>query len=453
VLDHGVGEGQRDQCKGDVARQLHGKPRLAAQAEGDRVEDEEGKDPRPRAPDEPLHLSACHQAAALPIRVEQDPERAGEQRREVEGPPAVDGRRDQPEQLPAPGRDEQHLARHCGAHQEQRGQVGRGDQPAPGGGQSALRKRQAEVQKDHGKQEDRQVVHPEDRPVRQVQLPGVGHRVHQEEQQADRIEVDGSPIGRPAQHDDGAHDEAEEAHQGEVVEEGHIALGQRADRHLEGATLAKPEQRVPDPLPRLPVGQASLDLLGRDDRLAIEAQQDVPGLHSRQRRRAPGRHAAGDGALSAHLPEHPVVHQGPGGLQEDVVHPEASEDEGDAQDGGVLGVKTFQHWSRVTLRPRRASTRIPARTDGLRCCGVISRRPATVPIMQSPCRLARRKRARNSLTDSRFQPDPAPRIQRAGSRAQTFGSTARPQKRPAPRHRCHADPRIVTRRVVRALRS
>jgi hypothetical protein len=74
VLHHRVGQGERDQGQRDVPGQLHAHARLAAQREGDRVEQEERQDARARAPDQPLHLLPRGEAAGLAIGVQQDPE-------------------------------------------------------------------------------------------------------------------------------------------------------------------------------------------------------------------------------------------------------------------------------------------------------------------------------------------------------------------------------------------
>jgi hypothetical protein len=96
VLDHRVGQGERDEGERDVARELHDLARLAAQRERDRVEEEERHHARARAPHQPLHLLARGQAARTAIGPEQDPEGDREQGREVDRLPVVDEARDLP---------------------------------------------------------------------------------------------------------------------------------------------------------------------------------------------------------------------------------------------------------------------------------------------------------------------------------------------------------------------
>jgi hypothetical protein len=336
VLDHRVGQRERDQRQRDVAGQLHRQARLAAERERDRVEQEERQHPGAGAPDQPLHLLARRQAARLAVRVEQDRERDREQRREVERLPAVDRRRDLPQHLAARGAQEQHLAGDRGARQRERRQVGRGDDPRPMARDAALGERQAEVQEHDGQEQDGEVVGPEQRPVAEVELARERGRVHQEEQQADGVEVQRRAVGRPPQHHDRADDEAEEADEREVVEESDVALRERPDRHLERAALLGAQQRVAEARPRQPPLQPALELLGREDLLALHGEQHVAHAHARLRGRPVRRHARGDKALRREPPEHAVVELAPGGFQEDVVDAEREQDQGHEQHGQVL---------------------------------------------------------------------------------------------------------------------
>ena len=84
VLDHRVGERERDERERPVARELQREPGLAAEGEGQRVEGQEGEDTRRGAPEQPLHLPPRGEPARAPVGVEQDREGEGEEDREVE---------------------------------------------------------------------------------------------------------------------------------------------------------------------------------------------------------------------------------------------------------------------------------------------------------------------------------------------------------------------------------
>ena len=58
VLDHRVGERERDEGERPVARELQREAGLAAEGEGQGVEGEEGEDAGRGAPQQPLHLPA-----------------------------------------------------------------------------------------------------------------------------------------------------------------------------------------------------------------------------------------------------------------------------------------------------------------------------------------------------------------------------------------------------------
>jgi len=264
--------------------------------------------------------------------------------------PCVDGGGDLPEHLAvrARSRHEQDLAGHGGARERQRGHVGGGDHPAAGSGPAPLREREAEVQEHDGQEQDGQRVRPEQRPVRQVELARVRRRVHQEEEQADRVEVQRGPVRRAPQHDDGAHEQAEEADQREVVEEADVALRERLDDHFQRPPLVGAEQLVDQMRSGLTPREVVFDLLRADHLFAIQTEDDVARADSRQRRRATGGHARGVDAFGPLRPEHAVVHQRPGRLQEDVVRAQRGQDQGHGDDGDVLEARAPHHgqpWS------------------------------------------------------------------------------------------------------------
>ena len=97
VLDHRVGQRQRDQRERAVAHQLHWQARLAAEREGQRVEGEEGESARGRAPDQPLHLPPRRDVARAAVGAQQHAEGGAEQQREVQRLGRVDRLHDGPQ--------------------------------------------------------------------------------------------------------------------------------------------------------------------------------------------------------------------------------------------------------------------------------------------------------------------------------------------------------------------
>ena len=338
MFDHGVGQRERDERERDVPGQLHGLAWLAAQGERDRVEEEERHHARARAPHQPLHLLARGQAARPAVGAEQDAEGHREQRGEIDRLPVVDEARDLPQHFPMGGRagDEQDLARHRRSGQGQRGHVGGGNEPRARGGQAPLREGQAEVEEHDGQEEDRERVRPEQRPVREVELPRVRRRIHEEEEQADRVEVQGGAVRRPPQHHDRAHEQAEEADQREVVEEADVALRERLHRHFERPSLVGAEEVVHEVRARRPFREMVLDLLRAQHLFAVEGEDDVVDVDARLRRGTAARDAGRVHPLRALHPEDAVVHQRPGRLQENVVAPQRGQDEGHGEYGDVL---------------------------------------------------------------------------------------------------------------------
>jgi hypothetical protein len=148
--------------------------------------------------------------------------------------------------------------------------------------------------------------------------------------------VQGRAVGRPAQHHDRPHYQAEEADEREVVEEADVALRQRLDRHLQRATLVGAQERVGHTGPGLALGQPGLDLFAAQHLVAVDGQQHVARPHAGQRRRPALRDAPRGQALRALPPEDAVVHERPGGLEEDVVDPEGRQEKGNREDRHVL---------------------------------------------------------------------------------------------------------------------
>jgi hypothetical protein len=174
--------------------------------------------------------------------------------------------------------------------------------------------------------------------------------------------MQGRAVRRPSQHDDRAHEQAEEADQREVVEEADVALRERLDRDLERAPLVRPEEVVDEMGARRAACEVVLDLLRAQHLFAVEGEHDVVDVDARLRRGA----AAGDArrvhALRPLHPEDAVVHQRPRRLQENVVAPQRGQDEshsddGDALERGALHGHTFDTvpcWSDSKRRARRA---------------------------------------------------------------------------------------------------
>ena len=202
------------------------------------------------------------------------------------------------------------------------------------------------MKEDHGKQEDREMVRPEERPVGEVQLPGVRGRVHQEEQEADGVEVQRCAIRRAAKHYHGPDEQAEEAEGGQVVEQRDVALGQGSHGQLEGAALGRAEERVGHPIPRMAARQPALQLRRRHHLVAVHAQQHVTHPKTRPVGWSPDGDARGHDALRPLPPEDAVVEQSPGGFEEDVVGAEAREQQGDRENRQVLdGKPSHSLWS------------------------------------------------------------------------------------------------------------
>ena len=337
VLDDRVGERERDEGERAVAHELHREPRLAAEGEGQRVEREEREDAGGRAPHEPLHLPPRDDAAGAPVRAEEHREGQREDDTEVERLHAVDGLGDAPQRPGLLAAGHQRVAHRRRAGDDESRHVERGNEPQAARAQPALGEAQAEVQVDDRQEQAGEVVGPEEGPVGGVQPPGVRDRVHQEEEHADGVEVQGDPVGRAAQHHDRPDDQAEEAGQREVVEGAGVALAQRLDGHRQRAPLFLAEERVLEPLARPPGGQGRREPLGAQDLLAVDREEHVARPHAGPRAGAAGGDAGRHEALGRGAPEHPVVHEAERRLRRDVVRAERREGQPGEHDDRILG--------------------------------------------------------------------------------------------------------------------
>jgi hypothetical protein len=367
VLDHRVGQGQRDERERHIPRQLHGQPWLAAERERHGVESQEGHDAASRAPHQPLDLAAGGQAPGPTVRIDQDREGHREEAREVEGLDAVDGLDDTPERPRLLARGEERLAHRRRPRQHQRRHVQRRHQPQALSAKATLGEGQAEVHEHHRQEEQREVVGPEQDPVGQRELPGVGRRIDEEEEDADAVEVQRPPVGRPPQHHHRAHDQAEEADEGQVVEGGDVALGQWPHRHVERPPLVGTQEPVVDLAPGVTRAERRLQVGPAQDLLLINGDQDVPDPHAGSGRRPsggdPGRHEP----LGGGLPEDTVVHQAPGGLQDDVVDAQGRQGETDDDHERVLDSPLVHHmgWG-VEARSEPSDLSSKRRAEGFR---------------------------------------------------------------------------------------
>ena len=129
VLDHRVGERERDEGERPVARELQGEPGLAAEGEGQGVEGQEGEDARRGAPQQPLHLPARGEPARAPVGVEQDREGEGEEDREVERLRPVERLDDAPQGPRLLAGGEERVARGRGPGDDEGRHVQRGHDP------------------------------------------------------------------------------------------------------------------------------------------------------------------------------------------------------------------------------------------------------------------------------------------------------------------------------------
>ena len=364
VLDHRVGERQRDQRQGQISEQLHREAGLEAQREWRGVEDEERQHPGASPPHEPLDLPPHQRTPGVTVRVDEYGEADREQHAEVQRLGAVDGGAHLPQHPPGAGRHEEHLARHRGASQRQRRQVRGGDHPGPALGKLALGERETEVQKHDRQEEDREVVGPEEDPVEQVELPRERGRVHQEEENADDEEMQRGWIRPAPQHHDRPDHETEEADEREVVEERDVALRERRHLDLERASLVDAQHRIVEVLPRSPSREDTPHLPRIVDLLPADPEQHVTDPHARTGRRPIDRDARGDDSCGRRLPEDAVVDERPGRLGDDVVDPESGEQHRECQDDGLV----TKH-SRHARQPRRTAMRgvftaiIPLRRD------------------------------------------------------------------------------------------
>src|SRR5439155_10108955 len=134
-----------------------------------------------------------------------------------------------------------------------------------------------------------------------------------------------------------------ETKEGKVIEEGHVALGEGLHGDLKAASLVRPQQRVGEARPGIGPGEPLLHLLGAGHLVAVEGEKDVADLDPGERGGTAGGHAAGHQPGGRHLPEDAVVHQPPGGLEEDVVEAEAAEDEGHGYEGRITNAGR-PHW-------------------------------------------------------------------------------------------------------------
>ena len=153
---------------------------------------------------------------------------------------------------------------------------------------------------------------------KRVERAGERDRVDEEEQRAHGVEVQRRAVGRPPQQHDGADDEAEEAHEREVVEGAHVAALERLHLDLEHALLALAQQRVARALARPARAEQALEPRRAQRLLAVHRDEHVSLVNARAGRRAAGNDASGDQALRGLTPEGPVVHQPEARLQDEV---------------------------------------------------------------------------------------------------------------------------------------
>ena len=336
VLDHRVRKGERNERERHVSGKLHGHSGLTADGKRQGVESQERHDATTSAPDQPLDLPSRGQAPGATIGIHQDREGHGEEEREIEGLNAVDGGDDAPKRPWILAGREERLAHGRRPGQHQRRHVESRHHPQPLRAQASLGEGQAEVQEHDGQEQPRQIVGPEEHPVRGRELPRVGRRVHEEEEHANAVEVQGRAVGGTTQHHDGAHDQGEEAHERQVVEGRDVALGKRAYRDIESPHLVGPQEGVGDPLAGSSRGQHRLEGGLAQDLLAVHREGDVRHPHARARARSARGDSRGDQALGSRFPVDPVVHQAPGGLQDDVVDTQGRKREPANDDKGVL---------------------------------------------------------------------------------------------------------------------
>jgi len=86
--------------------------------------------------------------------------------------------------------------------------------------------------------------------------------------------------------------------------------------------------------------EGAFDARGAEDLLAVHREQDVARPHARARPGAPGRQPLGDEPLRRLAPEDPVVHEGEGGLEGDVVDAQRGQGEPDEYDQRALDVSS-----------------------------------------------------------------------------------------------------------------
>ena len=275
VLHDRVSQGKRNEGEGDRAQSSRTSLRLPAEGERHGVEQKERHHRRPRAEDQPLHLPPVHEVPRPAVGVEEDQEGQGEEDAEVERLHPVDRVRDAPQLVAGARLHEEDLARHRRPRERERGHVGEGHQHGPGAREAPLGEGKAEVQEHHGQEENSEVVRPEERPIDGVEPARVGRRVDEEEEDADRVEVQAVAVHGPPQHDDGADGEAEEADEGEVVEEVDGALGQWPHEDLERALLVGAEDLVADARAALTASESALDVGHAADFHTVDGQRDV----------------------------------------------------------------------------------------------------------------------------------------------------------------------------------
>ncbi len=336
MLHHGVGERERDERERTVARELERQPGDAPERERQRVEGEEREDARGRAPKQPLHLPPRHEPARAPVRVEQHGEGEREVGGEVERLGAVERLDDRPERRGVLAGGEQGVAHRRRAAHDECGQVEHRHHPRAQRARPLLGEREAEVQEHRGQEQHRERVDPEQQPVEARERAGVGDRVDEEEERAHRVEVQCRAVGRPAQQHDGAHHEAEEARERQVVEGAHVAAGEGLDLQLEHAALALAQERVAHALARPSRREQPLEARGTERLLAVDRDEHVALADAGALRGTAGGDPPGDEALRRLVPEDAVVHQREARLEDEVRHAKSGEQQRRGDHEGVL---------------------------------------------------------------------------------------------------------------------
>src|SRR5688572_1083127 len=92
--------------------------------------------------------------------------------------------------------------------------------------------------------------------------------------------MEGGAVWRPAQHHDGADDEAEEADQREVVEEIHVALRERLNGDLERLPLVGAQDGILQRFPPSLLGDVFLHGGGGQRLAPIDSEKEVAVLDS-----------------------------------------------------------------------------------------------------------------------------------------------------------------------------